>query len=137
MLIASAADWPQYGGPDGRWVADAGDHIYLKSWSKARLVWTSETAEIGPGRGQAPRYGYRNAAGKGGIDHWGGAASPVIAGGTIYQVTDNDYHDRWPSLGGDDGIVWHAQSTAGTSGDTTEIWAAGSSATTSRPSASR
>ena len=25
-LTATAADWPQYGGPDGRWVADAGDH---------------------------------------------------------------------------------------------------------------
>jgi len=83
---ATAADWPQYGGPDGRWVADAGDHQYLQDWSKARLVWTSETAEIGPGRGQAPRYGFRNAAAKGGIDPWGGAASLVIADGLLYQL---------------------------------------------------
>ncbi len=84
-LTASAVDWPQYGGPDGRWVANAGDHEDLKVWSKARLVWTSETAEIGPGRGQAPRYGFRNADPKG-INHWGGAASPIIADGTLYQV---------------------------------------------------
>ena len=57
---ATAADWPQYGGPDGRWTADEGDHQYLQDWSKAQLVWTSEAAEIGPGRGQAPRYGFRN-----------------------------------------------------------------------------
>ena len=84
-LTATAADWPQYGGPDGRWVADAGDHQYLQDWSKAKLVWTSETNEIGPGRGQAPRYGFRNADPKG-INHWGGAASPVIADGVLFQV---------------------------------------------------
>jgi len=84
-LTARSADWPQYGGPDGRWIADAGDHQYLKDWSKARLVWTSETAEIGPGRGQALRYGFRNADPKG-INHWGGAASPVIADGLLFQL---------------------------------------------------
>lgn len=36
-LTATAADWPQYGGPDGRWVAEAGDHQYLKDWSKAKV----------------------------------------------------------------------------------------------------
>jgi len=85
-LTASAADWPQYGGPDGRWVANAGDHQYLKDWSKARLVWTSETADVGPGRGQAPRYGFRNAASPGGIEPWGGAASPIVADGLLYQI---------------------------------------------------
>ena len=85
-LNALAGDWPQYGGPDGKWVASAGDHEYLKDWSKARLVWTSETAEIGPGRGQAPRYGFRNAAAKGGIDPWGGAASPIVVDGLLYQL---------------------------------------------------
>jgi outer membrane protein assembly factor BamB len=85
-LTATATDWPQYGGPDGRWVADAGDHQYLKDWSKARLVWTSETADIGPGRGQAPRYGFRNAASPNGIEPWGGAASPIVADGLLYQL---------------------------------------------------
>jgi outer membrane protein assembly factor BamB len=82
---ATAADWPQYGGPDGRWIADEGDHQYLQDWSKAQLVWTSEAAEIGPGRGQAPRYGFRNAD-PNGINPWGGAASPIIADGLLYQV---------------------------------------------------
>jgi outer membrane protein assembly factor BamB len=85
-LTATATDWPQYGGPDGRWVADAGDHQYLKDWSKARLVWTSETADIGPGRGQAPRYGFRNAASPNGIEPWGGAASPIVVDGLLYQL---------------------------------------------------
>jgi hypothetical protein len=49
-LTAWSADWPQYGGPDGRWIANAGDHQYLQDWSKAKLVWKNETAEIGPGR---------------------------------------------------------------------------------------
>ena len=84
-LTATAADWPQYGGPDGKWVASAGSHTYLTDWSRAKLVWTSETAEIGPGRGQAPRYGFRNADPKG-INPWGGAASPVIADGLLYQL---------------------------------------------------
>ena len=75
--LAAASDWPQYGGPDGRWVADARDHAYLKDWSKAKLVWTSETAEIGPGRGQATRYGFRNADPKG-INPWGVAANPFL-----------------------------------------------------------
>ena len=82
---ALAGDWPQYGGPDGKWAAPAGNHTYLKDWSKAKLVWTSETNEIGPGRGQAPRYGFRNADPKG-INHWGGAASPVIADGVLFQI---------------------------------------------------
>ena len=47
FALKASADWPQYGGPEGRWVADAGDHQYLKDWSKARMVWTSETSEIG------------------------------------------------------------------------------------------
>jgi len=85
LTVTAATDWPQYGGPDGRWVANAGDRQYLKDWSKARLLWKSETNEIGPGRGQAPRYGFRNADPKG-INHWGGAASPIIADGTLYQV---------------------------------------------------
>ena len=59
--------------PDGRWVADGGDHQHLKDWSKARLVWTSETAEIGPSRGKALRYGFRNVVAKGGITPWCGA----------------------------------------------------------------
>lgn len=85
FALTVRADWPQYGGPDGRWVAEAGDHQYLQDWSKAKLVWTSETSEIGPGRGQAPRYGFRNADPKG-INPWGGAASPVISDGLLFQV---------------------------------------------------
>lgn len=85
FALTVRADWPQYGGPDGRWVADAGDHQYLQDWSEARLVWTSETSEIGPGRGQAPRYGFRNAD-PNEIDPWGGAASPVISNGMLFQV---------------------------------------------------
>ena len=76
-LTATASDWPQYGGTDGRWVTNAGDLQYLKDWSKAKLVWTSETAEICPGRGQATRYVFRNAYPKG-INPWGGAASPFL-----------------------------------------------------------
>lgn len=46
-------------------------------------------------------------------------------GATIYQITDNDYDDRWPVLGGTDGIVWHADSTPGANGRSSEIWASG------------
>jgi len=45
--------------------------------------------------------------------------------GMIYQVSDNDYDDRWPVLGLPDVIAWHAESTPGATGRTTEIWAAG------------
>jgi Tol biopolymer transport system component len=45
--------------------------------------------------------------------------------GVIYQITSNDYDDRWPSLANLDAIVWHAESTPGSTGPTSEIWAAG------------
>ena len=73
----------RHGGPDGTWTADAGDHTYLRDWSQARLVWQSEVGDIGTGRGQAPRYGARNAIPEG-TGTFGGTASPIIADGRLY-----------------------------------------------------
>jgi Tol biopolymer transport system component len=44
----------------------------------------------------------------------------------VYQLTDNDYHDRWPSMDEADNVVWHAESQPDSTGGTSEIWAAGS-----------
>jgi len=43
-------------------------------------------------------------------------------GGSTYQVTDNDFDDRWPAVSGAGDVAWHAESTPGASGATTEIW---------------
>ena len=45
-------------------------------------------------------------------------------GGVVYQVTDNDFDDRWPQLGGGGALAWHGESTPGAQGATTEIFAA-------------
>ncbi len=41
--------------------------------------------------------------------------------GVLYQVTDNDYDDRWPQLSGTGITVWHAESGTSAAGPTTEI----------------
>ena len=49
----------------------------------------------------------------------------LLDDGIVYQVTDNDSHDRWPALGQDAEApvaVWHAE-TGATSPATSEIWA--------------
>lgn len=45
-------------------------------------------------------------------------------GTTIYQITDNDYDDRWPDLSDAARIVWHAHSVQTAGGNRTEIYAA-------------
>ena len=46
----------------------------------------------------------------------------VLDGGQIWQLTNNEYDDKWPALR--NGIVtWHAEAYEGSSGRTTEIFA--------------
>jgi outer membrane protein assembly factor BamB len=55
-------------------------------------VWTSEVDDIGGGRGQAPRYGFKNVY----MKPHGGCASPIIADGRLFQVwmrpVGDEYH---------------------------------------------
>lgn len=46
-------------------------------------------------------------------------------GTAVYQLTDNDYDDRWPHINDNEETVWHAASGVGAVSDSTEIFSSG------------
>jgi Tol biopolymer transport system component len=46
----------------------------------------------------------------------------MLDGGQVWQLTNNDYDDRWPAIN-NGVVVWHAEAGGGASGSTSEIYA--------------
>ncbi|MFM9961917.1 MAG: PQQ-binding-like beta-propeller repeat protein [Planctomycetaceae bacterium] len=80
--LASGHDWPHYYGDGFRLAGPVGKAKLIDELSQARPVWKSE-ARIPTGYGSAPDNRYPDRAGRAG--NGGGAASPVVADGRVYQ----------------------------------------------------
>lgn len=80
--LAAGHDWPHYYGDGFRLAGPEGKAKLIDDLSHARPVWKSE-AYIPTGYGSAPDNRYPDRAGLTG--NGGGAASPVVADGRVYQ----------------------------------------------------